>query len=107
MTSVKQQLEAVNVSECSDWELGFIESNRNNDRDPTPAMQKIIDKMPKTLGGVKGHVEKVSTSAIEGMVNVISDIHQSLSTQDWFNEFPPEQRQAILVSLFIQASRAK
>ena len=88
MTSVKQQLEAVNVSECSDWELGFIESNRNNEREPSANMQKIIDKMPKLLGGVKAHVEQVSTSAIENMVTVISEIHQSLSTQDWFNEYP-------------------
>jgi len=107
MTSVKQQLEAVNVSECSEWELGFIESNRNNDREPTPAMQKIIDKMPKLLGGVKAHIEQISTSAIDNMVTVISEIHQSLTTQDWFNSYPAEQRQAILVSLFIQASRAK
>lgn len=107
MTAVNKQLEAVNVSECSDWELGFIESNRNNEREPTPAMQKIIDKMPKTLGGVKAHVEKISTSAIDNMVSVISEIHQSLSSEDWFNAYPAEQRQAILVSLFIQASRAK
>lgn len=107
MTSVKQQLEAVNQSECSDWELGFIESNLNNDRDPTPAMQKIIDKMPKKLGGVKAYVSKNATASIEDMVQSISDIHHALSTQDWFNEFPPEQKQAILVSLFIQVSRAK